>query len=133
MKKKIIAESNRVKVQFEYQVRSSVGVLYKSVSNASGLSSWFADNVFVQDDLYTFTWDGSQESAYFLECKEDEYARFRWLTQPEDCYFEFRIKVDSITNEVALIVTDFVEKGEEKESNLLWDSQVHELMHLLGS
>ena len=133
MKKTKTISSNRVKVQFEYLVHSSVGVLYNSFSNASGLSSWFADNVFVRDNIYTFSWDGSQESAVFLEKKENEYVRFRWLTQPEDCYFELRIKVDSITNEVALIITDFVEKGEEKESRLLWDNLVHQLKHVLGS
>lgn len=133
MKKKKSAGSSMIKVQFEYLIRSSVGVLYKSFSNASGLSAWFADNVEVNHDLYKFTWDGSEESAYLLERKEDEFARFRWAHLPEDCYFEFSIKVDPITNEVALLITDFVEKGEEEESRLLWDSQVHELMHILGS
>lgn len=128
-----ITKSGRIKVQFEYYTRSSVGVLYNSFSNASGLAAWFADNVYVTDNVFTFSWDGSQESAFFLEAKEDEYVRFRWSYQPDDCYFEFRIKIDSITNEVALVITDFVEKGEEKESQLLWDSQVHELMHILGS
>ena len=128
-----ISASGRIKVQFEYYTRSSVGVLYNSFSNASGLSAWFADNVQVNGNVYTFSWDGSQESAYILDKKEDEYTRFRWSYQPDDCYFEFRIKIDSITNEVALVITDFVEKGEEKELKLLWDSQVHELMHILGS
>ncbi len=121
------------KVQFEYYTRSSVGVLYSSVSNASGLSAWFADYVDSMDNLFTFKWDSSEESAVLVEKEENEYVRFRWLTQPKDCYFEFRIKIDGITNEVALIVTDYVEKGDEKEAQLLWDSQVHELMHILGS
>lgn len=121
------------KVQFEYYTRSSVGVLYSSVSNASGLSAWFADYVDSMDNLFTFKWDSSEESAVLVEKEENEFVRFRWLTQPKDCYFEFRIKIDGITNEVALIVTDYVEKGDENETQLLWDSQVHELMHILGS
>ncbi len=121
------------KVQFEYYTRSSVGVLYSSVSNASGLSAWFADYVDSMDNMFTFKWDSSEESAVLVEKEENEYVRFRWLTQPKDCYFEFRIKIDGITNEVALIVTDYVEKGDENEAQLLWDSQVHELMHILGS
>jgi len=128
-----ITASGRIRIQLEYFTRSSIGVLYNSFSNASGLAAWFADNVDVHENIYTFTWDGSQESAIFLEKAEDEYARFRWLSQPDDCYFEFRIKIDPITNEAALVITDFVEKGEEKEARLLWDSQVHELMHILGS
>lgn len=121
------------KVQFEYYTRSSVGVLYSSVSNASGLSAWFADYVDSMDNLFTFKWDSSEESAVLVEKEENEFVRFRWLTQPKDCYFEFRIKIDGITNEVALIVTDYVVKGDENEAQLLWDSQVHELMHILGS
>ncbi|MGE4234702.1 MAG: START-like domain-containing protein [Bacteriovoracia bacterium] len=97
------------KVQFEYYTRSSVGVLYSSVSNASGLSAWFADYVDSMDNLFTFKWDSSEESAVLVEKEENEYVRFRWLTQPKDCYFEFRIKIDGITNEVALIVTVYVE------------------------
>lgn len=147
VKKKLIAPVKKVvpevkpdpivpgwtKVQFEYYTRSSVGVLYSAFSNASGLSAWFADYVDSMDNLFTFKWDSSEESAVLVDKEENEFVRFRWLAQPKDCYFEFRIKIDGITNEVALIVTDYVEKGDENEAQLLWDSQVHELMHILGS
>ncbi len=121
------------KVQFEYFTRSSVGVLYNAFSTASGLSGWFADYVDSQENLFSFTWDGSEEKAYMIEAVENEYARYRWFAQPEGAFFEFRIRIDGITNEVALVITDYVEKGEEQESQLLWNSIVHELMHILGS
>ncbi|MCG3165152.1 MAG: hypothetical protein POELPBGB_00913 [Bacteroidia bacterium] len=121
------------KVQFEYFTRSSVGVLYNSFSTSSGLASWFADYVDSQDNLFSFNWEGSEEKAIMIESLENEYVRYRWLTQPQGCFFEFRIRIDAVTNEVALVITDYVQKGDEKEAQLLWDSQVHELMHILGS
>lgn len=130
---KLISDSGKIRVQFEYFTRSSVGVLYNAFSTASGLASWFADYVDSQENLFVFFWDGSEEKALLLETVEDEYTRFRWLEQPEDCFFEFRIRIDGITNEAALVITDYVEKGDEKEAKLLWDAQVHKLMHTLGS
>jgi len=121
------------KVQFEYYTRSSVGVLYDAVSTAHGLSAWFADFVDSLDNQFVFKWGGSEEHAVLVESANHEYVRFHWIAQPEGTYFEFRIKIDSITNEAALIISDYVEIGEENESQLLWDSQVHELMHILGS
>jgi hypothetical protein len=40
--------------------------------------------------------------------------------------------LDELTDDVALVVTDFVEPEEEKNAILLWDNQVHELKTLLG-
>ena len=61
--------------------------------------------------------------------------RFHWLDNEDDeDYFEFLIQVDDLTNDVSLIVTDFAEDEDEKEENtLLWDTQVENLKHALGS
>jgi hypothetical protein len=40
---------------------------------------------------------------------------------------------DDITGDVALIVTDFTTAEEKEEDILLWNSEVHELMHVIGS
>ena len=50
-----------------------------------------------------------------------------------DCFFEFRIKIDKLTKEAALIITDFAEPDEKESASMLWESQVHELLHILGS
>ena len=61
--------------------------------------------------------------------------KYLWLNDDEDeeHYFEFKITVDDLTNDVALIVVDHCPAGEEKETELLWERQVHDLMHSIGA
>ena len=104
------------------------------ISTPSGLSDWFADNVNVRDEVYTFFWDGSEESAKVLSKVKDQSIRFQWEDdEGEDVYFEFRIKIDSITREVALIITDFPEAGDEESNRNLWESQLDGLRRVLGA
>ena len=48
-------------------------------------------------------------------------------------YFELKIQVDEITNDVSLIVVDFSEEDELAENQLLWESLVSDLKHVIGS
>ena len=124
-----------IKYQLEYPIHSSINILYKRLSTPSGLSEWFADDVHIRHDVYTFFWDGSEQTAKLLKKKENQFVRFHWLdNEDEESYFEFSIQVDDLTNDVSLIVTDFAEDEDEKEENtLLWDTQVENLKHALGS
>jgi hypothetical protein len=120
--------------QLEYLVHSSVKVLYNSLSTLSGLSEWFAHNVNIKNNVYTFVWEGSEQDAILLTSRKDDHVRFQWLEDNgSDYFFELKIKVDAMTNEVALIITDFAEPQDLKESKLLWDSQISDLKHILGS
>jgi len=120
--------------ELEYIIKSSPRVLYTRLSTADGLSQWFADDVNINNGLFTFMWQGAGQDAKILREKQGKYIRFKWLDdEEEDYYFEFKLEVDDLTSEVALIVTDFAEEGELDESKLLWDSQVNALMHILGS
>ena len=125
--------SEKVKYQQEYILRSSVGVLYSCLSTPSGLSDWLSDNVNIKDDVYTFIWDGTEESAKLLSKKTNESIRFQWLEdEGTNCFWEFRIRVDGITKENALLITDFSDEDELEESILLWDSQVDSLRGVVG-
>ena len=120
--------------QLEYLVHSSIKVLYNSLSTLSGLAEWFAHDVNIKNNVYTFFWEGSEQEAILLTSRKDDHVRFQWLEDSgSDCYFELKIKVDALTNEVALIVTDFTEPENLTESKLLWDSQISDLKHTLGS
>ena len=62
--------------------------------------------------------------------------KFRWLDENEndtDYYFEIRIQVDEITQDVSLIVTDFAEEDELLEAKLLWENLISDLKHVIGS
>src|SRR5690554_358201 len=126
--------SDRNKIEIEYLLKTSPKILYNMISTPSGLSDWFADNVNVRDEIYTFFWDGSEEKAKVLNKVRDQSIRFQWdYDEGEDVYFEFRIKIDSITREVALIVTDFPDPGDEESNRNLWESQLDDLKRVLGA
>jgi hypothetical protein len=50
-----------------------------------------------------------------------------------DEYFEFRIEKSPVTNETILTVTDFADKKEVGDQTLLWEAQIHDLKHRVGS
>lgn len=128
--------SDKVKFETESLIKTSPKILYTMLSTPSGLAEWFADDVNIRNEYYTFYWNGSEEKAKLLSKRKDEFIRFIWDYNEEEypeCFFEFRIRIESLTNEVALIITDHVEEDEVDESKNLWASQVEDLKRVLGS
>ncbi|MAW21349.1 MAG: hypothetical protein CMD16_03015 [Flavobacteriales bacterium] len=127
--------SELIRYKLEFPINSSVSILYKRLSNASGLAEWFADDVVLKDKTYTFSWDGFTQTAKILKKKENQFIRYKWeeSDKAED-YFEFLIQIDNITSDVALIITDFAENNIEKEEQTkLWEKQVQSLKRAIGS
>jgi uncharacterized protein YndB with AHSA1/START domain len=124
------------KFQIEFPINSSKGVLYNCMSTPSGLSEWFCDDVNIKKDVHTFIWDGSEEVARLVTKKKDEFVKFKWIESEEDdgdgTYFELRIRVDEMTGERAIIVTDFAEKDEIEDASELWVAQLDKLRRVLG-
>jgi beta-galactosidase/beta-glucuronidase len=58
---------------------------------------------------------------------------YRWDWMSADEYFEFRIEKSPVTNQTLLTVTDFADKNDIADQKMLWDSQIHNLMHRIGS
>ena len=83
----------------------------------------------------SFFWDGEAEKAELLRMSKNEFVRFKWVEDEDDnTYFELRIKIDGITKDVALVVTDFADDQEEVEENtLLWESQINDLKRVIGA
>ena len=122
-----------VKVDIEYVINCSPKILYQLISTPSGLSEWFADDVNIKNDTFTFIWDGSEEQAKLLGKKKGESIKFHWLDHDDDStYLEMTIKIDELTKDVALLITDFCDEGEEDETRELWTSQLDELSHRIG-
>ncbi len=119
--------------ELEYSINSSPKVLFNMLSTPGGLSEWFADDVNVQGKQFVFIWDGAEEFADLTNKKENKYVRFKWVDDDDEkAYFEFRINIDELTGDVALVITDFAEEDEIADSMELWDSQISELKHVLG-
>ena len=127
--------SDLIKYSIELSINSSVNILYKRLSSPSGLEEWFADNVNLKDNVFTFFWDGSEQSAKLLKKKSNKFIQFKWLDDEyKDSYFEFNIQVDEMTSDVSIVITDFAEDNDEKEEQiLLWEQQIENLKRAIGS
>ncbi len=122
------------KYELEYLLKTSIKVLDNIVSTPGGLSEWFADDVNIKDDVYTFIWDGSEEEAKLISKKNNARIRWQWVeNEDEDVYFELRYEVDPMTKSVILTVTDFAEADELEEAQRLWEQQVTTLRRTLGA
>jgi uncharacterized protein YndB with AHSA1/START domain len=126
--------SNKIPYQLEYIFKSSPHVMYNLLFTDSGLSAWFCDKVDIDEaGVYTFCWADSQEKAEIIDKKNESFIRFKWLEDDsEDSYFEFCTEVDPITNEIALIITDFEEEDEIESAKELWNKQISKLFQKLG-
>lgn len=124
------------KYELEFLFKTLPRVLENMIATPSGLSEWFADDVNVDDDIYSFEWDGNVEKARMINHKVHTKIRFRWLTDEEeglDTYFEISYLVDPMTSSVAVIITDFAYPEDKDSAILLWDQQIHTLKRLLGA
>jgi uncharacterized protein YndB with AHSA1/START domain len=124
----------RLKFEMEYNLNCSPKVLFSRLSTPDGLAEWFADQVNVDGDLFTFYWNNSESKARLSALKENKLVRFEWLgmENEESNYFEFRINIEELTGDLALLISDFAEPDEKEDSVFLWDSQITDLKRLLG-
>ncbi|MCB9018081.1 MAG: START-like domain-containing protein [Paludibacteraceae bacterium] len=127
------------KFQLEYVLSSvSISVLWNSISTPMGLSEWFADKVAVDEgnkNEYTFFWGKSSQVATLVNNRVGSYVKFRWIDDCEDGvkpYFELRISIVELTNDVILTVTDFAEPEDKEDAVKLWNNQVAELKTAIG-
>lgn len=126
----------KVKYELEFPIHASPSLLFQYISTPSGLSEWFADNVNSRGELFTFFWDDSEEKAKLISKRSGERVKFKWLDENDEeseYFFELKIQQDEITKDVSILVTDFSEEDEIDESKLLWENQIADLKHVLGS
>ncbi len=122
--------------ELEFPINSSPQLLYQYISTPSGLSEWFADNVNSRGEYFTFIWDDSEENARLSSKKTGEKIKFRWVDENKkdtDYFFELRILEDEITKDVSLMIIDFAYENELDEAKLLWENQISDLKHVIGS
>lgn len=106
--------------------------LWNHLTTPPGLSSWFADDVSINQSVYTFKWDRDEQEAEVLAVKPEVSVRYHWVDEEDDCYFEFKIHTIELTGATALEITDFAEPDEKEDAIGLWDSQVDMLKRTLG-
>ena len=124
------------KYKLEFLLKTNPRVLDKLLSTPDGLADWFADDVRVSDDIYTFEWDGNSEPARLLQLKMNAKISFQWIEDEEeglDTYFELAYIVDPITSSVILHITDFATPADLESSSALWHQAVSDLKRIIGA
>lgn len=118
----------------EYYLRATPGSLYDLISTPSGFSEWFCDDVDVRGDEFTFHWGTDTQTAQCLSRRSGELIRFQWVNEEDGgAFFELRIRIDPMTNETCLVVTDHAWPKDVEEAKALWNSQLHTLQRVLGA
>jgi len=125
----------KTKVHFEYPMNCQSEILYEYLATSDGLSEWFADEVTEQGDDFFFSWDGSApEKATLIRYKVESFVRYRWeADEGTKNYFEMKIVIDEITEDLSLNITDFSEEGDEDEVKQYWDNLIENLQIKLGA
>jgi uncharacterized protein YndB with AHSA1/START domain len=124
----------RIKFEIEYTLNSPTRVLFDRLSTPEGLAEWFADNVTVEGDIFTFYWDKAEARARLVYARENKAVKFEWLdfADTETNFFEFRLMIHELTNETALVITDHAEEDEMDDARDLWNTQISYLKKVLG-
>lgn len=125
---------NKEKFHIEYIFDNvSRRSLWNHLTTPPGLSAWFADDVIINNNIYTFKWNKEEQNAEVVSMKPEISIRYRWVDETDNnAYFEFLIHTIELTGGTSLEITDFAEPGEKKDAIDLWDTQVEELKRTLG-
>ncbi|MBL6668273.1 MAG: SRPBCC domain-containing protein [Crocinitomicaceae bacterium] len=124
------------KFELEYLLKTSLRVLDNMIGSPSGLSEWFADNVTVRDDMYSFEWDGTIEKARLLTRKMNSKMKFKWVEDEEnedDYYFEMNIDIDPMTGIASLKIVDYGYPEDIESAKMLWEQQINDLKRIIGA
>lgn len=132
---KVLSMPEPIKFEVEFPIHVSPALLYQYFATPSGMSEWFADNVNSRGEYFTFIWDGQEERAKIIKRISEDRARFQWdYDEDSNKYFEFRIEIDEITEDVSLMITDFGDDEDEvEEQKMFWENQIAALKKVLGS
>jgi len=115
----------RTKIDLEFIFKASPTIVYQFLTQPSCLVRWFCDEVDINNDVYTFSWEGTEEEAEVIDDIEDERIRFKWYdADDEEEYLEFRIYKSDVTYETILEITDFCDSNDIASTKDLWTSQI---------
>ncbi len=125
--------TEKIQYNLEFELNTSVRVLYPRLSTPDGFSEWFCDDVNLKDDVFTFFWDGAEDAAKKISSKDYKFIRFQWLKdEGTPYYFEFKLETHDLTRDMALLITDFAPEDEKQEAIELWENQIAKLKRVLG-
>lgn len=122
----------RVKYDMEFIFRASPAILYTFLTTPTGLVRWFCDEVDITAEVFTFSWEGSEEVAEIVDDIEEERVRFEWTDAEPGEYLEFRMYKSNITNETILEISEFCDEDEVEDQRDFWANLIEKLRFECG-
>ena len=122
----------KIKLELEYEINSSPKILYAYINEPKALAQWLADEVSVRENTYTFTWHDEEKTAKLIGTRDNKSVKFKWIDD-EPYYLELEILQDELTNDVALLITDFTYEENLPDRRLVWDNSIDYLLSVLGA
>lgn len=123
------------KIHMEYMLKAGSGnIVWSIIGTPSGLETWFADKVTVQDKIFTFHWGKTeQREAEMTHMRTNNFIRFHWLDdEDKKSFFELRLSQNELTDDLILEVIDWAESDEVEDLQDLWDSQIEKMKRVSG-
>ena len=119
-------------VTLDYIFKTSSKMLFKRLSTPSGLSEWFADDVTVRDGEYTFKWKDNFQTAKYQIDRRKQCIKFDWIDEDKE-FLEFKIEESTISDEITLLITDFIEDYEDEDDGRdFWDDLIKRFKQKIG-
>ncbi len=123
---------NRIQVEFEFLFVCSMPMLYGFLTTPEGLQSWFCKEVMIEGDVYTFIWEGGEESA---KCSANNLLteiKYDWMGRDQVETTTFMISKSPITRETLLQIVTTCDQTEEAQEHVYWENAIQELKHATG-
>ena len=123
------------KIHMEYMLKAGSGnIVWSIFGTPSGLETWIADKVTVQDKIFTFHWGKTeQRGAEMTHMRTKYFIRLHWLDdEDKKSYFELRLSQNELTDDLMLEVIDWAESDEVEDLQDLWDSQIEKMKRVSG-
>ena len=125
--------TTKIKLTLEYNIDATTASLFWAISTTDGLRAWFADDVTIIGQHFTFYWSKLPTCATLLSVRDSHYIKLKWDDDKDKNYFlEFKINKSELTGTNTLIITDFVTDGEQGDATDLWNNQVEKLKRAIG-
>ena len=131
--------TKKKRIILEYELNAtSPSIIWRVISEASGLERWFADEVERKDSSLKFTWGTSymnkdERNATIVKEQKEKLIRFKWDGDEDpEAYCEMKIEIGEITNDCVLVITDFAEADDLDSLRELWDDNMESLHQATG-
>ena len=123
----------KIELQYIFERGTSRDDLWECISTPYGLAGWFADEVSLDGNVFTFVWGDEEDKAQIKQSRRGVYVRMHWQSETDSrSYFEMRISTDELTQDLVLSVIEVLDSAQREEELDFWDQQVDNLRDKMG-